>query len=98
MLVASIIETLFDCWVIAIKQFVKCFLNSTTDTWSELLNTICFKTLEQQGIWELVFYGDVVYKFKRIAGKPNFIDRFKRYKNRYYLDIMRLVLKRNHGL
>ena len=36
------------------------------------------KTLLQQGISEPVFYGDLVYKFKRIVGKPNFSDQFKK--------------------
>ena len=31
-------------------------------------------TLLQQGISEPIFYGDLVYKFKRIVGKPNFND------------------------
>ena len=31
---------------------------------------VCLKTLLQQGISEPVFNGDLVYKFKRIAGKP----------------------------
>ena len=35
---------------------------------------ICLKTLLQQGISEPVCYGDLVYKFKRIVGKPNFSD------------------------
>ena len=26
---------------------------------------------------EPIFYGDLVYKFKRIVGKPNFSDQFK---------------------
>ena len=38
---------------------------------------ICLKTLLQQGISEPVFYGDLVYKFKIIVGKPYFIDQFK---------------------
>ena len=25
-----------------------------------------------------IFYGDLVYKFKRIVGKPNFSDQFKK--------------------
>ena len=33
---------------------------------------ICLKTLLQQDISESVFYVDLVYKFKRIVGKPNF--------------------------
>ena len=32
---------------------------------------IGLKTLRQQGISEPIFYGDLVYKFKRIAEKPN---------------------------
>ena len=35
---------------------------------------IGLKTLLQQGISEPIFYGDLVYKFKRIVGKPNFGD------------------------
>ena len=52
------------------------------------------KTLLQQGISEPIFYGDLVYKFKRIVGKPNFSDQFKKIIKRhkkvgYNLDIMR---------
>ena len=41
-----------------------------------------------------MFYGDLVYKFKRIVGKPNFSDQFKNIVKRYIrvgynLDIMR---------
>ena len=54
-------------------------------------------TLLQQGISgisEPVFYGDLVYKFKRIVGKPNLSNQFKkiikRYKRvGYNMDIMR---------
>ena len=53
---------------------------------------------------EPIFYGDSVYKFKRIVGKPNFSDQFKKIVKRYIrvgynLDIMRqsacLVLNPN---
>ena len=52
------------------------------------------KTLLQQGISEPIFYGELVYKFKRIHGKPNFSDHFKKIVKRhirvgYNLDIMR---------
>ena len=52
------------------------------------------KTLLQQGISEPTFYVDLVYKFKRIVGNPNFSDQFekiiKRYiKVGYNLDVMR---------
>ena len=33
------------------------------------------KTLLKQGISELIFYGDLVYKFKWIVGKPNFSEK-----------------------
>ena len=55
---------------------------------------IGLKTLLQQGISEPIFYGDFVYKFKQIVGKPNFSDQFKKIVKRYIrvgynLDIMR---------
>ena len=37
---------------------------------------IGLKTLLHQGKSEPIFYGDLVYKFKRIVGKPNFSDQF----------------------
>ena len=48
----------------------------------------------QQGICNLEFYGDLVYKFKKIIGNPNFSNLFKHIVNRfkrtgYSLDIMR---------
>ena len=55
---------------------------------------IGLKTLLQQGISEPIFYGDLVYKFKRIVRKPNFSDQFKKIVKRYVwggynLDVMR---------
>ena len=55
---------------------------------------IGLKSLLQQGISEPIFYGDLVYKFKRIVGKSNFSDQFKKIVKRYIrvrynLDIMR---------
>ena len=60
------------------------------------------KTLLQQGTSEPIFYGDLVYKFKRIVGKPNFSDQFKKIVKRfirvgYNFDIMP-SFKPNHGL
>ena len=48
----------------------------------------------QQGICNPEFYGDLVYKFKKIIGNPIFSNLFKRIVNRfktaeYTLDIMR---------
>ena len=47
-----------------------------------------------QNLSEPIFYGDLVYKFKRIVGKPNFSDQFKKIVKRYKrvgynMDIMR---------
>ena len=55
---------------------------------------IGLKTILQQGISELIFYGDLVYKFKRIVGKPNFSDQLKKIVKRfikvdYNLNVMR---------
>ena len=57
------------------------------------MQNIFLKTLLQQGISEPVFYNDLIYKFKRIVCKPNFIDQFKKtikhYKRvGYNMDIM----------
>ena len=54
---------------------------------------IGLKTLLQQGISEPIFYGDLIYKFKRIVVKSNFSDQFKKIVKRYIrvgynLDIM----------
>ena len=48
----------------------------------------------QQGICNPEFYGDLVYKFKKFIGNPNFSNLLKRIVNRfkragYSLDIMR---------
>ena len=39
---------------------------------------VTLKTLLQQGTSEPIFYCDLVYKFKRIAGKSYFSDQFKK--------------------
>ena len=55
---------------------------------------VSLKKLMQQGICNPELYGDLVYKFKKINGNPNFSYLFKRIVNRfkragYTLDIMR---------
>ena len=52
------------------------------------------KTLLLQGILEPEFYGDLVYKFRKIIGKNDFPNRFKkmivRYKKiGYNIDVLR---------
>ena len=46
-----------------------------------------------------MFYGDLVYKFKRIVGKPNFSDQFKNIIKRYKkkLDITWISRDSLHG-
>ena len=44
---------------------------------------IGLKTLLQQGITAPIFYGDLVYKFTRMDGKPYFSDQFKSIIKRY---------------
>ena len=48
-----------------------------------VLYNIGLKALLQQDISESIFYGDLVYKFKRIAGKSNFSNQFKKLVKRY---------------
>ena len=64
--------------------------------YSELIvkYNIGFKTHLQQCISEHLFYGDLVYKIKRIVGKTNFSNQFKKIIKRYIkvgynLDVMR---------
>ena len=56
--------------------------------------SVSLKTLLQQGISEPEFYGDLVYRFRKIGGKSNFSEQFRKLINRYKrigysLDIMR---------
>ena len=44
---------------------------------------IGLKTLLQQGKSEPIFYGNLVCKFKRIVGKPNFSDQLNKIVKRY---------------
>ena len=37
-----------------------------------------FKSLLHQGLSEPEFYGDIVYKFKKIMGRTNFSDQFRK--------------------
>ena len=56
--------------------------------------SVSLKTLLQQGISEPEFYGDLVYRIRKIVGKSNFSEQFRKLINRYKrigysLDIMR---------
>ena len=47
------------------------------------VQTFSLKTLLQQGISEPEFYGDLVYRFRKIVGKSNFSEQFRKLINRY---------------
>ena len=56
--------------------------------------SVSLKTLLQKGISEPEFYGDLVYRFRKIVGKSNFSEQFGKLINRYKrigysLDIIR---------
>ena len=44
---------------------------------------VSLKKLMQQGLCNPKFYGNLVYKFKKITGNPNFSDLFKRIVNHF---------------
>ena len=80
---------------IVILNFVRRFRNFNRRH-SALLEkySVSLKTLLQQGISEPEFYGDLVYRFRKIVGKSNFSEQFRKLINRYKgicysLDIMR---------
>ena len=45
--------------------------------------SVSLKTLLQQGTSEPEFYGDLVYRFRKIVGKSNFSEQFRKLINRY---------------
>ena len=60
----------------------------------EIKILLLLKTLLHQGLSEPEFYGDLVYKFKKIVGRVDFCDQFRkiivRYKRiGYNINIMR---------
>ena len=44
----------------------------------ELISKYGLKTFLLQGLSEPKFYGDLVYKFRKIVGKPEFSDHFSK--------------------
>ena len=66
-------------------------------SWVCLLSVIlAFPSINTNFGFELVFYGDLVYKCKRV-GKFNFSDQFKKITKRYKKVCMS-GYKPNHGL
>ena len=56
--------------------------------------SISLKTLLQQGILEPEFYGDLVYRFRKIVGKSNFSEHFRKLINCYKRIGFRLAIMR----
>ena len=52
---------------------------------SELVekHNVSLRKLLQQGISESEFYGDLVYRIRKIVGKSNFSEQFRKLINRY---------------
>ena len=62
---------------IAILNFIRCFRNFIADTvpcWKKY--SVSMKTLLQQGMSEPEFYGDLVYRFRKIVGRSGFSEQF----------------------
>ena len=79
---------------IIILNFVRRFRNFIAGTVPCEKYSVSLKTLLQQGISEPEFYGDLDYRFRKIVGKSNFSEQFRKLINRYKrigysLDIMR---------
>ena len=67
---------------------------SQLQTTDKPMTSVIMPPLLQQGISEPIFYDELLYKFKRIVGKPTFIYQFKKIVKRYIrvgynLDVMR---------
>ena len=56
--------------------------------------SVSLKTLLHQGISEPEFYGDLLYRFRKIVGKSNFSEQFRKLINRYKRTGYSLVIMR----
>ena len=79
---------------IVILNFVRRFRNFIADSALIEKYSVSLKTVLQQGISESEFYGYLVYKFRKIVGKSNFSEQFRKLINHYKrigygLDIIR---------
>ena len=78
---------------IIILNFVRCFWNFIAESALVEKYNVSLKTLLQHGILEAEFYGDLVYRFRKIVGKSYFSEQIRKLNNhykriRYSLDIM----------
>ena len=85
-------QTLFQAILLICRLSMVGYIIEVLPNYNNLV--LLFSALLQQGISVPIFYGDLVYKFKRIVRKPKFSDQFKKIVKRYFrvgynLDIMR---------
>ena len=64
-------------FIIAIKDLTKQSIHDCIDNSGMITKDDIIEYFEQ-GISEPIFYGDLVFKFKRIVGKPYSNDQFKK--------------------
>ena len=102
MLMTSTTETFFNCLVIKqgyiyhkIRKGFPKFYHRHSESIDKY--NIGLKTLQQQGISEPIFYADLVYKFKRIVGKPIFSEQFKNIIKRCRFDLTWMSCYRLHA-
>ena len=76
-------------------NFVRRFRNFIADTvpWQKKYS-VSLKNILQQGMSEPEFYGDLVYRFRKIVGKFNFSEQFRKLINLYKRICYSLDLKR----
>ena len=75
-----------NCQVpIVIISYVRLFLIKFYRRHSELVEkyNVSLRKLLQQGISEPEFYGDLVYRIRKIVGKSNCSEQFRKLINRY---------------
>ena len=67
---------------LAFGRYYSCFAGHCPLNFLNLIN-LKFQVRAQMSAAYSIFYGDLVYKFRRIVGNPNFNDQFKKIINRY---------------
>ena len=58
-------------------------METSLDVHHMAFNNVSLRKLLQQGISEPEFYGDLVYRIRKIVGKSNFSEQFRKLINRY---------------
>ena len=86
--------------IISLERLLPSLITDTMKLVSKF--NVGLKSLLHQGLLEAEFYGDIIYKFKKIMGRADFPDQFRKIMIRhkrigYNLNVMRqsacLVIK-----